>query len=232
MKIYIIEDDSIIANALKRALEKRDYEVVLAKDFHHISDEFTLIDPQLVLMDINLPSQNGYYWTSQIRTESNVPIIFISSIDETIDQLMAMQMGADDFITKPIDIDLTVAKIQALLRRTYDFSVATSTEHSLNYQDVSLNTGKLTLEVAGESVSLTFTELQLMTVLFRKNGDFASREELLDYCWKNDQFIDDNTLAVNITRLRKKCRELSLSNFIQTKKNVGYALNEGRVENG
>lgn len=222
MKILIIEDDFVIANALKKELSKNEYEVVLAKDFLHILEIVKKEQPQLILLDINLPYHNGYYWCSQIRAFSEVPLIFISSVNEKMDILMAMQMGGDDFIRKPIDLQLTVSKIQALLRRTYSFSMNEETvEH---FQQVQLNVGKSTLNYHDQSITLTYTELQIMRYLFQQQGDYAKREDILDYCWQNNQFIDDNTLAVNMTRIRRKLKSIGLTSFIQTKKNLGYCI--------
>lgn len=222
MKIFIIEDDQVIAKALQKELEKHSYQVMLADDFLHISETFEQEQPQLILLDINLPFRNGYYWCSQIRTVSEVPIIFISSVNGKMDMMMAMQMGGDDFISKPIDLQLTVSKVQALLRRTYDFSV---TADSLRlFHHVQLDLGKSILIFQDHSVSLTYTELQIMNYLFQMQGAYAKREDILDFCWQNNQFIDDNTLAVNMTRIRKKLKALDLVDFIQTKKNFGYRL--------
>ncbi|HLR88246.1 MAG TPA: response regulator transcription factor [Atopostipes sp.] len=222
MKILIIEDDTVIANALKNELEKSEYEVTLIQDFSNIMDKFHEVQPHLVLIDINLPYHNGYYWCSQIRVESNVPIIFISSLSDKMDQMMAIQMGGDDYIPKPIDLQLTAAKIQALLRRTYDFATPQSNE--LIFHGVRLDPQKSEMSFKNQNISLTFTELQIMTCLFEHGEKFATREEILDFCWQNDQFIDDNTLAVNISRLRKKMKEIQLTDFIETKKKVGYRL--------
>lgn len=222
MKILIIEDDLVIADALRKELEKHEYAVTLVEDFANVMDTFQEVEPHLVLIDINLPYHNGYYWCSQIRVNSSVPIIFISSLSDKMDQMMAMQMGGDDYIPKPIDLQLTSAKIQALLRRTYDF--VTPLNQTEEFYGVHLDSNKSELQYKNKQISLTFTELQIMTCLFEHGENFAKREEILDYCWQNDQFIDDNTLAVNISRLRKKLKGLGLSNFIKTKKKIGYRL--------
>lgn len=224
MKILIIEDDLIIANALKKELERHEFEGILVEDFSEVMTKFNEEDPHLVLIDINLPFHNGYYWCSQIRVNSSVPIIFISSLSDKMDQMMAIQMGADDYIAKPIDLQLTVAKIQALLRRTYDF--ITPQNKIRIFAGASLDSQKAELSYQSQSISLTFTELQIMMCLFANGEEFTKREEILDFCWQNDQFIDDNTLAVNISRLRKKLKELGLVNLIETKKNVGYRLSQ------
>lgn len=228
MRILIIEDDFIIANALKKELEKLAYSVRLIEDFSDAMTDFMEFDPHLVLIDINLPHHNGYYWCSQIRVDSNVPIIFISSLSESMDQMMAMQMGADDYITKPIDLKLTTTKIEALLRRTYDFSQP-KVEHYI-FDRVRLNPDRAELSYENQMISLTFTELQILKVLFQNGEDYSKREEILDYCWQNDQYIDDNTLAVNISRLRKKLKSIGLKGFIETKKNVGYHLVVGEAD--
>jgi len=222
MRILIIEDDFVIANALKKEIEEHEHEATLVEDFSSVMEKFNEVEPHLVLLDINLPYQNGYYWCSQIRVNSDVPIIFISSLSDKMDQMMAIQMGGDDYIPKPIDLQLTVTKIQALLRRTYDFKAPEN--NTLTFRTVHLNPQKSEIQYKNEHVSLTFTELQIMTCLFEHGENFAKREEILDFCWQNDQFIDDNTLAVNISRLRKKLNDLGLSGFIKTKKKVGYRL--------
>lgn len=229
MKILIIEDDFIIANALKKELEKYEYEITLVEDFTEVMETFQKIEPHLVLLDINLPHHNGYYWCSQIRAHSNVPIIFISSLTDKMDQMMAIQMGGDDYLPKPIDLQLTVAKVQALLRRTYDFQMTQS--QGLSFHGVQLDRQKAAISYQDKKVSLTYTELQILSCLFEHGEAYAKREEILDYCWQNDQFIDDNTLAVNISRLRKKLKEIGLANFIETKKKVGYRLAKEAVQN-
>lgn len=223
MKIMLVEDDLVIAQSLATALNKWQYETIVTENFEDILGEFKHHNPQLILMDLNLPNYNGYFWTQEIRKFSQVPITFISSVGEPVDMVMAIQMGADDYITKPIDMQVTVSKIQALLRRTYTFSMEIGANtYQLSGATLDANKAKITFNQA--EVSLTFTELQILLVLFQAKGDYVARERILDFCWQNDQFIDDNTLAVNMTRIRKKLRQIGLDNFIQTKKKYGYRI--------
>jgi len=171
MRILIIEDDLVIANALKKEIEKHDHEAVLVEDFADVMSKFNDVTPHLVLIDINLPYQNGYYWCSQIRSTSEVPIIFISSLTDKMDQMMAIQMGGDDYIPKPIDLQLTVTKIQALLRRTYDFKAPKN--NTLAFHEVHLDPQKSEIQYHNDHISLTFTELQIMTCLFEHGENFA-----------------------------------------------------------
>ncbi|MEY8371324.1 response regulator transcription factor [Aerococcaceae bacterium 50-4] len=223
MKIMLVEDDLTIAQSIATALSKWQYTTYIAENFQDILTEFNNEQPHLLLMDVNLPFANGYFWTQEIRKISQVPIIFISSVGEPVDMVMAIQMGADDYITKPIDMQVTVSKIQALLRRTYDFSMNSQTT-VFQYDAAYLDASKSKIAFQNQSVDLTFTELQILLILFQAEGDHVSREAILDFCWQNDQFIDDNTLAVNITRIRKKLRSIGLDQFIETKKNYGYRL--------
>ena len=218
MKVLIVEDDLVIAESLERELSQWNYEVVVAKQFDNILDLFNTHQPQLVLLDINLPTFNGYHWCQEIRKTSNVPIIFISS---RTDQIMAIQMGGDDFIEKPFNLSLTVAKIQALLRRTYDLAVS---NNEIIVRDCKLIIDEATLYHNDESVQLSFTELQILHMLFRNEGKYVSRTALIEKCWESENFIDDNTLAVNMTRLRKKLQSIGVKDLIETKKNVGYKV--------
>lgn len=223
MKVLIIEDDFVIADHLKAELEKWQYEVYIVEEFSHIIEMFNEVSPHLILLDINLPVNNGYYWCQEIRRISNVPIVFISSRTDNMDQIMAMQLGGDDFVQKPFDIPLTIAKIQALLRRAYDFSDQKS---SIHFGSVELYAEEARLSYQEDIIELTRTELQILLELFEKNGSFATRESIMERCWQGDEYIDDNTLAVNMTRLRKKLKSIGLNNFIETKKNVGYRLTD------
>ncbi|MGH2318481.1 response regulator transcription factor [Planococcus sp. SE5232] len=222
-KIMIVEDDLTIAGILKEELEKWNYEAVLVDDFSRVLEEFKAHAPQLVLLDIQLPSFNGYYWCQEIRKVSQVPIIFISSRNENMDIVMAIQMGADDFISKPFDLTVAVAKTQALLRRTYDFK---ESDNFLNFNQTLLKPGESKLFAGEQEVDLTRTELKIMELLFLQKGDYVTREEIMVKLWEDESFIDDNTLAVNIARLRKKLAKAGLVDFILTKKNIGYALNK------
>lgn len=229
MKIMVIEDDMIIAKELEKVLQQWQFETVVVENFQNIATQFTQEQPHLILLDINLPVFNGYYWCGELRKLSNVPIMFISSLTDKIDMMMAIQMGADDYITKPFDIQLTLSKIQALLRRTYEFS-SMEQKQVLQYQykSLAIDIDKMLLlnYESNKTVTLTFTELQIVKALFNQAEKFVTRETLLDVCWENDQFIDDNTLAVNMTRIRKKMSEVlpEGGKWIETKKKVGYRL--------
>lgn len=223
MRILIVEDDETIAQSLQIELEKWQYETKIVDDFNHIIETFEFYAPHIVLLDITLPAFNGYYWCQEIRKQSNVPIVFISSRSDSMDQVMAMQMGGDDFIEKPFNMSVTVSKIQAMLRRSYDFI---EVKNELKVNNVLLNMGSAFVKAGDEEISLTNTELQIMTILFQNKGVYVSRNALIEKCWESEFFIDDNTLAVNMTRLRKKLQKIGLTNFIETKKNVGYRVVE------
>ena len=223
-KIMIIEDDMTIAKGLQEELTKWNYQAFYTTDFNQVMELFTESAPQLVLIDIKLPYFNGYYWCTEIRKVSQVPIIFISSQNERMDIVMAIQMGADDFISKPFDLTVAIAKIQALLRRTYDFNESDS---FLNHQGVYLKVNELSVQFEEEEIGLTKTEMKILEQLFLHKSEFVSREAIMVSLWEDESFIDDNTLAVNITRLRKKLSGMGLENFIVTKKGYGYGLTKG-----
>ena len=222
MKIFIVEDDNDIAEILANELSVWGYDTVCVKDFNNVLDEFKAEKPELVLMDIILPYFNGFYWCQKIREISKVPLMFISSKSEDIDIVQAMQFGGDDYIVKPINIQIVRAKIVALLRRSYDF--AEDTDY-LTFGNVKLLLSAAKLEFIGKVAELTRTELMILETLFKDKGAVSKREKIMDKCWQEENFIDDNTLAVNMTRLRKKLAEIGLADFIQTKKGIGYFLN-------
>ena len=182
---------------------------------------FVKVEPHLVLMDIGLPLFNGYHWCQEIRKVSKVPIMFLSSRDQAMDIVMAINMGGDDFVTKPFDQNVLLAKIQGLLRRSYEFG---KDQSLLEYMGVILNLKAMDLVYQGEVVSLTKNEFQILQVLFERSGNIVSREDLMKELWNSDFFIDDNTLSVNVARLRKKLEVVGLKDFIETKKGVGYGL--------
>lgn len=221
IKVYIVEDDDVILNALKKFLQNWSYEVHVADDFSSVYEKFEKVNPDLVLLDVSLPFFNGYYWCEQIRKSSNVPIIFISSADENLNKIMAMNMGADDYITKPFDLELLLAKIKAILRRTFEYSESTN---NISYKDVIIDRDRMLLKFDNKEISLSKNEYLILEMMFEYPEKVFRREEFMDKIWQTDEFIDDNTLTVNIMRLRKKLEDIGLKNFIKTKKKVGYYI--------
>ena len=220
-RIFIIEDDEIISNLLKKNLCSWGYDVSCAQDFSNIIQEFARLDPQLVLLDLKLPFYNGFHWCEEIRRISQVPIIFISSSADNMNMVMAMSRGADDFIAKPFDMDVLTAKIQAILRRTYSFGTPGNV---LEHKGAVLNPPRCTLTWNGHDISLTKNELRILEILLEHAGKTVSRDALMTRLWESDSFVDDNTLTVNITRLRRKLECEGLKNFIITKKGLGYMV--------
>ena len=220
-RIFIVEDDSTIARLVKQHLEKWEYEVYIAQDFANIMTEFAQTDPQLVLMDIRLPFFNGYHWCTQIRNVSKVPIIFLSSVSDNMNIVMAVNMGADDFVAKPFDLDVLTVKIQAMIRRSYDFS---DTSDGLEYEGMVLSLGDATVTYNGNKTDLTRNELKILQTLLENKGKIVTRDMLMTKIWESDDYIDENTLSVNVNRLRKKLAEMGLNDLITTKKGMGYKL--------
>lgn len=220
-KILIVEDDPGIASGVAENLKTWGMEPVTVRDFRNVLGEFTAADPQLVLLDIGLPFMNGYHWCTQIRQVSSVPIIFLSSASDNLNIVMAMNLGADDFIPKPFDTGVLVAKVQALLRRTYDFGQNVSL---LEHRGAILNTGDNTLTYDGKQIALSKNEYRILFVLMQSKGQTVSREKLMEALWQTDEFVDENALTVNVGRLRKKLENAGLSGFIETKFGVGYLI--------
>ena len=220
-KILLVEDDQVIRQQVGKLLSEWGFEVVLVEDFMEVLSLFVQSEPHLVLMDIGLPLFNGYHWCQEIRKISQVPIMFLSSRDQAMDIVMAINMGADDFITKPFDQQVLLAKVQGLLRRSYEFG---RDESLLEYAGVILNTKSMYLHYQGEVLSLTKNEFQILRILFEHAGNIVARDDLMRELWNSDFFIDDNTLSVNVARLRKKLEEQGLARFIETKKGIGYGL--------
>lgn len=220
-KIMIIEDDLTIAKTLKDHLSKWDYKVDYVTDFKNIIEQFNELDPNIVLLDIMLPFFNGFYWCSEIRKISKVPVMFISSVSDNMNIVMAMNMGGDDFIAKPFDLNVMTAKLGALLRRSYSLQ---SQINVIEHNGVVLNLNDTTLSFENNKIELTKNDYKILQLLMENAGKVVSRDEIMQRLWESDQFIDDNTLTVNITRLRKKLSEIGLDNYIKTKKGLGYLV--------
>ena len=220
-RLLIVEDDKGIAEAIKVQAEMWDLEVHCIENFRNVMAEFSECNPHIVLLDIGLPFFNGYYWCGEIRKVSKIPIVFISSTSDNMNMVMAMNMGADDFIAKPFDQSVLMAKLQALLRRTYDFAAAVPV---LEHRGALLNTGDNTLTYGDEKISLSKNEFRIMLILMENKGRVVSREKLMEQLWKTDSFVDENTLSVNVNRLRKRLDAAGLENFITTKFGVGYLI--------
>lgn len=220
-KILIVEDDPTISCAMKKHIEKWGYEIYIAENYQNILKDFTDFNPDLVLLDITLPFYNGYHWCSEIRRLSKVPIIFVSSAADNMNIVMAMNMGGDDFISKPFDLNVLTAKITALLRRTYDFSAKTAI---VEHNGAILNIGEATLNYRGQKVELTKNEYKIIQILIENKSNIVSREMIMERLWESDSFVDENTLTVNVTRLRKKLELVGLKDYIITKKGLGYIV--------
>lgn len=220
-RIYIIEDDSIIAGKIKEHMTNWGFEARCASDFRNIMGEFAEYDPHMVLLDISLPFFNGYHWCEEIRRVSKVPVIFLSSAADNMNIIMAMSMGGDDFIAKPFDMNVLVAKVQAVLRRTYDFGGQTQV---IEHMGALLNMSDASLVYNGEPVELTRNDYKILLTLMENRGSIVSRETLMEKLWETDCFVDENTLTVNIARLRKKLDSAGLTGFITTKKGIGYIV--------
>lgn len=220
-RLFIVEDDRGIAEAVKEKAEAWELEVRCASNFRNIMSEFAEFEPHIVLLDIGLPFFNGYYWCSEIRKVSGVPIIFISSASDNMNMIMAMNMGADDFIAKPFDGNVLMAKLQAMLRRTYNLSAFVPI---IEHKGAILNIGDNTLTYNGEKISLSKNEFRILHILMESKGRVVSREKLMEALWESDSFVDENTLTVNVGRLRKRLEGFGLYDFITTKFGVGYII--------
>ena len=216
-----MEDDETIARLIKKHLEKWEYEVSTVQDFGNVLGEFAVCDPQLVLLDIRLPFYNGHYWCTQIRQVSKVPIIFLSSVSDNMNIVMAMNMGAADFIPKPFDLEVLTAKVQALLRRSYDFAGSSS---MLEHKGMLLNLSDATILYQEQKVELTKNELKILQTLIENKTQVVTRETLMTRLWESDMYVDENTLSVNVNRLRKKLTSIGLEDSILTKKGIGYQI--------
>ena len=220
-RILIVEDDGVIAGAIRRHVETWGFEARAVSDFQNVLREFVQYDPQLVLLDISLPFFSGYHWCGEIRKISKVPVIFLSSASDNMSIVMAVGMGADDFIAKPFDLTVLTAKIQAVMRRTYDFSVRSDI---IEHRGAILNAADATLHFSGQKIDLTRNEYRILLTLMEGRGKVVGREALMQRLWETDSFVDENTLSVNVARLRRKLEAAGLIGFIETKKGLGYLV--------
>lgn len=223
-RIYLVEDDPKIRDILADYLHKYDYDVFLVKDFDHITNEFTECEPHLVLLDINLPRFDGFYWCRKIRTISNCPIIFISARDSGMDQVMAIENGADDYITKPFELEVVLAKIKSIMRRVYGEYSSEKDASFIDIEGLQLDTSTFILSYEEKQALLTKKECLLAKALLTQAEKIVSREYLLERLWDDQNFVDDNTLSVNITRLRKKLTDIGIVDALKTIRGAGYKL--------
>ncbi|MDR1042471.1 MAG: response regulator transcription factor [Clostridiales Family XIII bacterium] len=225
-KILIVEDDRTIRQELKTLLERYGYSVLVTDDFRDVVGLALAENPHLILLDINLPLYDGFHICRELRRESNVPIIVVTSRSSEADELMSMNLGADNFVTKPYNTDILLAKISALLNRAYDAGGGTDagTAQSLRFGDLTLDAGRSEAGFCGQSVELTKNELRILLLLIERQGNIVSREDMMEALWQTDSFVDDNTLTVNINRLRKKLGEIGAADILKTKRGQGYSL--------
>lgn len=220
-KIFVVEDDEVIAGSIEKHLKNWNYEVKCAVDFSDVMSEFGTFSPHLVLMDIKLPFYNGYHWCSRIREVSEVPVIFISSASDNMNIVMAVNMGGDDLIAKPFDLEVLQVKVQAMLRRTYDFKESSSL---LEHNGAILNLSDCTLTYEGRQLELTKNEFKILQMLMENSNKVVQRDDIMARLWENDSYVDENTLSVNVNRLRKNLESIGLNDFIITRKGIGYQV--------
>ena len=222
-KILIIEDDEVIAELVNEALEKWGYQAGQVEDFKNITEEVSKFRPDLILLDINLPFFNGFYWCRELRQFTKVPVIFLSSADDNMNIVMAMDMGGDDFIAKPFDTNVLLAKVNAMIRRSYDYQGQTNL---VSVREVVLNLDDAVVVYQGKRAELTKNEYKILKLLMENRGKMVSRDAIMTNLWENEEFVDDNTLTVNVTRIRKKLKNIGVEDMIKTKKGVGYLIEE------
>ena len=220
-KIFLVEDDFSLADAVRKLLESNGSEVTAVKDFRNVTAEFADAKPHLVLMDIKLPFKDGYFWTSEIRKISSVPIVFLSSASDNMNIIMAINMGADDFIPKPVDAMVLNAKVNAILRRTYEI---TSNSQTVDFYGATLHLSDYTVTYSGKRTELTKNEFRILQILLDNRGKIVSRDTLMTHLWQNDIYVEENTLTVNMSRLRRKLEDSGLEGVIITKPGAGYII--------
>lgn len=228
MNLFVVEDDPIIAKSIQTFHEPYGYSVFLAQDFSRVIEEFTSIQPHVVILDINLPYQNGFYLCQQIRIISSVPILFLSARQSEMEQVFGMESGADDYITKPFHLEVLLAKIKAILRRAYGEYTVENPTTELHLYGLTLHIKKMAMSYQGETQTLTKNEWKLLYLLMSRAETVVSREEYLEKIWDDIRFVDDNTLTVNINRIRKKLYHWGLDSLIETQRGIGYIFHEKR----
>ncbi|HEX3075534.1 MAG TPA: response regulator transcription factor [Lachnospiraceae bacterium] len=221
-KVFVVEDDAQIADIIVKSISKSGYSCIAAKRLDDIMPEFEEFEPDIVLLDIILPYYDGYYWCGKIRMLSKVPVIFISSKAEDMDIIIASNMGGDDYLVKPFSIEVLMAKMNSMLRRAYSYDNCEM--NIISYDQLVLNVGSGMVSANGNSTELTKNETQILSLLLKNRGNTVSRERIIRSLWKEESFIDDNTLTVNMTRIKKKLQTLGLDNYIETKKGLGYMI--------
>lgn len=222
-RIFLVEDDPAISGVLERQLTAWNYQVGLVQDFQDVLGDFRTFQPHLVLLDISLPYRNGYHWCEEIRKISKVPILFLSSASDNLNLIMAVNLGGDDFLAKPFDLHVLLAKVQALLRRAYDFGAP---EPTLEHRGAVLDPAAATLSYEGQRLSLTKNECRILQALLEQKGKIVGRDALMQRLWETDSYVDENALTVNVARLRRKLEGAGLEDFITTKKGMGYRIGE------
>ena len=220
-RIFIVEDDPGLAEGIAQMVRAWGMDARIAGDFRRVAQEFAEYQPHLAVLDISLPFFNGYHWCQEIRRVSQVPILFLTSASDNVNVVMAMQLGGDDLLAKPFDLQVLSAKVQALLRRAYDFGPPS---HLLSCGGAVLNVSDGTLDAHGQRVELTRNECRILQLLLEHKGEIVSRDALMTRLWESDSFVDENTLTVNIARLRRKLEAAGLPDFIRTRKGAGYLV--------
>ncbi|MCI9994695.1 response regulator transcription factor [Clostridioides difficile] len=221
-KIMVVEDDVSLKNIIAKCLTKWGHDVHQIENLENIIEEFKNYNPELVLLDINLPFYDGFHWCNEIRKISKVPIIFISSRNSNLDVIMGVNLGADDYIQKPFSVDVLVAKVNALLRRTYNF--VDNNSNQIIHNGVTLDLSTATINYEDNTIELTKNEIKILHELMKYKGQIVSRNKLMKKLWDNNWFVDDNTLTVNVNRIRSKLNEIGLEDFIETKRGLGYII--------
>ena len=224
MQILLVEDDNTLFQELKKELEQWDFNVVGVEDFGNVMNTFERFNTEIVILDVQLPKYDGFYWCRKMRQESNVPILFLSSRDNPMDQVMSMELGADDYMQKPFYTNVLIAKLQAIYRRVYEFGV--EEKRTLSWQDTVVDLSKDSIQKGDKTIFLSKTEMIILEMLINKKNQIVTRDTLITALWDDEAFVSDNTLTVNVNRLRKKLAEINMDDAIETKVGKGYMAHE------